>query len=1034
MAFERIQDLFNIDLLIDIQAKENFLTPIKSMQIFESSSTVFKKDGLFSIDTFGPMGSAIRNTRLAYIDLHIPILHPLVYSVFKMLKKLYIEILEGKTYVVFDNKVKDFVLSTPDEGFTGYNYFIEHMEKIEFDDHNSEERKFRIKLVKKYGRKDKLLTKWLVIPAGMRDYIMGEDGRPTEDEINSFYRKLLATANMLENIVLDPKDYDFYNAIRLKLQKTTEEIYYYILNLLGDKHGFIQGKWAKRAVSYGTRNVLTPSLNNVTDLNKKNRITANHSVIGLYQYVKGISPITINKVIAKFSSRIFNINLDTAWLVNPKTLRFEEKTIQTKTKEKWLSTDGLEETMGILGLDDAVASPVKVEDNYMFLVYDTGDTITLIRNNEEIVEGMDVKKLRPITYGELFYLAVYDVVDKYPGFVTRYPVISLGSIYPSWTYLKTTIQGREVLYKDGFEEATLYEYPNLHLKWTRSISAHINKLSGLQGDFDGDSLRGHCIVRKIKKCFEKKSSTTYSFENNKKEKNMSIRKRNIIYNYGLINLQDFPRGELIKKEGNVEYYKVPDDIEVLTIWNGDEKWVKPESYSVHKNLTMLAVKTNRGNSLECSDDHSLITLDKDLNYIRTNPVKGMTIPRLVEGVNRYVDPKKYRYVIAHSGIKFNLNEDLGYLFGAIIGDGWVNHNASKELNAIMLAGVDYGIRDKITEVLKNYGYEGKITTVKSPHKFQGFDCYSEKHTWYFKPIAYLLRENIGHKAENKKLPDWWVNTPPGFRWGLLAGLMDTDGTLSLNANNRIIISFCTISQRLAYDFLALVNSLGLTASTNIHKRKDKQTFEYYITLSLGGLARLQKRLKLQHKEKMEKLQSFTRNLDQDIFTYTPNIPEERLRQLGQYIGVKDSLNYGRVHSAINRGKYYNYMPVMNRVAMREIIEKYSEFFTKGDQYWQKLKTIVLDDKIEWEIIDHIGKLPHITEAYDLTVPPYNTFVIQNGIIVYDTVSYNILFTEESVNEIKNLFDNKNYYLNYDNTMVASASNDVVDLVLAHMTE
>lgn len=513
---------------------------------------------------------------------------------------------------------------------------------------------------------------------------------------------------------------------------------------------------------------------------------------------------------------------------------------------------------------------------------------------------------------------------------------------------------------------------------------------------------------------------------------MSIVNKHTIYNYGLINLKDFPRTELIKTTGNKEIYKVPDDIEVLTIWNGKEKWVKPESFSIHKNLNMLKIRTNRGNSIECSDDHSLVTVNNKLEYIRSNPTKGMTVPKLKEGVNKYVNPKNYKRTITYDNVIFKLNEDLGYVFGAIIGDGWVNHS-KKARTAIMLASQSHDIRDKITKVLRQYGYTSEPTTISSPHTFKGYECYSEKHTWHLSSLANMLREEIGHMAINKKLPNWWVNTSPGFRWGILAGLMDTDGTFSISKENRININYATISYTLAYDVSSLLHSLGLTNSVTAHIRKEKKSFEYTISVSIGGLKRLQKRLKLFHPEKIKKLDSFTRRLDQDIFTLTPNIPKERFMELRNYIGYSnDKLNYYRLDTALRWGRRYNYMPTINRVAMREIIDKYPEFFIK-DEFWKKYKEIVLDDNIEWEMITDIAHLPDITEAYDLTVPPYNTFVLHNGIVVYDTMSMVTVCTDEAIKEIKEKLASPTYYLGNDNSIVYSNNNGVIEVVLKHMT-
>ena len=51
-----MRKLFNIDLILGLKEKKKFLKPVTSLHIFEPSSTIFKKDGLFSLEIFGPLG------------------------------------------------------------------------------------------------------------------------------------------------------------------------------------------------------------------------------------------------------------------------------------------------------------------------------------------------------------------------------------------------------------------------------------------------------------------------------------------------------------------------------------------------------------------------------------------------------------------------------------------------------------------------------------------------------------------------------------------------------------------------------------------------------------------------------------------------------------------------------------------------------------------------------------------------------------------------------------------------------------------
>ena len=515
-----------------------------------------------------------------------------------------------------------------------------------------------------------------------------------------------------------------------------------------------------------------------------------------------------------------------------------------------------------------------------------------------------------------------------------------------------------------------------------------------------------------------------------------------MYNKGLINIADFPRKELIEVKGNTEHYKVPNGVEVLTIWNGKEKWVKPKSFSIHKNLRMLSVKTHRGNTLEVSDDHSLVTLDENLNYIRTNPMLGMCVPRSNKSIDNY-DNVKYKTSDNVAGFKYELDEEAGYVIGLIVGDGWVNHetgNKEERLSDIMLATTTIELSDAISSFLTRYSWANKRTIIKSPHTFKGYECYSEKHTWRFRPFANVLRAYIGKGAYNKKLPYYWQQTTNEFRWGLLAGLLDTDGTIANDKNGRIGIALSTMSETLAYQTQALANSLGMIAGIYSIKRVDKDTkkekIEYNVGFSNSSIKLLKKHLKIRHPKKLEKLMSLEPNLSDEEYQFTPNISQARLAELLEYVkSQKDSFTDNRIRHAMRKSEVNDYQigGYMTIKAMKEIMEKYPVFFRR-DNYWKKLVKIVYDDSISWEVIREIKEIPEITEAYDLTVPPYNTFVAQNGIVVYDTVSTTFLYTDESKKEVSKLLNSKSYYIAPDGGFTYSpSSNNVVELVLKHMT-
>lgn len=470
-----------------------YMREVTVTDIFETSSDVPRKGGLYDTEIFGPIGSPMRNEQMAYINLGLPILHPFVYENLIALNVKYNDLIEGKKYGYFDTKEQDLMISTDGKGKTGYTFVLENIHKIKFKDRGSDQRRYRIELVEKYSKKDYMLTKWLVLPAGLREYTVSDKGVPSEDEVNDLYRKLISVCNMVKNTRIG-NNYSAIDPIRLKIQKTTLEIFNYFKNLLDGKDKFIQGKFAKRSVTHGTRNVISPMPQKIKDLKADNNISSIHTTVGLYQYIKSVGPVAMNKVSSMFINNILSPNSTTAYLVDPVSMETKLVEIPVKKRDQWLSTEGLNDIMNKLSQPDLRKDPVMIDKYYLMLLYDNGKEIRLYLHTEHIEDDVDRKKLRPITYAELFYIAMYDVKDKYPAFITRYPVTGLGSIIPTKIYVKTTVISRTVKFKFGSIEKEMRDYPILDQLFIESLGIGTSLLGRLGADFDGDTMSLNIVM------------------------------------------------------------------------------------------------------------------------------------------------------------------------------------------------------------------------------------------------------------------------------------------------------------------------------------------------------------------------------------------------------------------------------------------------------------------------------------------------------------------------------------------------------------
>lgn len=480
----------NISILELTPDRLKAIRQVKVLDIYDGGTENFHPDGLFSIETFGRVGSEERTTRFGYIDVKLQIMHPFLFNALCKLKGLYKGIINGTAYAVWDAKEKDFIASNLIDGETGYGFFMRHWQDIKFKTTASKKRDLRIELIHKY-QGIATCSKVLVLPAGLRDAFKDETGRTKEDEINEFYRKLINASNAVQ-AVKDPND-SIYDNTRVSMQNAFNALYEYIDGILGGKNGYMLQQWAARRVINGVRNVITAMDTSTAVLGARNAPSINHTGIGFYQFMKGAMPIVQHHML-KFLDGIFTPSNGMAMLIDKVSLQPVPVKVKSKVIDRWATPTGIEKLVNRFEAREGRKQPVEIEDHYLFLVYDDGKTFKVFRDIRELPEGFDRAYVRPLTYIEMFYLSGYAHWNKYPMLITRYPVTGDGSIYHSWTYVYTTTKGlsKRQLGDDwrpteGNDYEAL-EYPDLSIDtYIDSLIPHPSRLAGLGGDFDGDT-------------------------------------------------------------------------------------------------------------------------------------------------------------------------------------------------------------------------------------------------------------------------------------------------------------------------------------------------------------------------------------------------------------------------------------------------------------------------------------------------------------------------------------------------------------------
>jgi hypothetical protein len=476
---------FNLTLLNLTEENVKAIRPVKVLDIFQNMSRNFHSDGLYSTETFGKPGSTLRSKSFSYIRLNTKILHPKVYQSVIALRELYAKIMAGHAYAIFDEEEGDFIESDIIEGKTGYKFFTDHLFKLKLDDRGSTERRFSIDLLN--SQKTKVwIDKLLVLPAGLRDYRIDDNGKPTEDDVNDLYRRVLAQANTLEGYK-NSSEKEEADGVRHQLQTSVLDVYKYFVNILDGKGGFVQRNWTTRNVYNSTRNVITANISKTQVLGDALTITTNDTIMGLYQAIRLIFPVAVNRINSILSAAFPGSNVP-SYLINKETMKRNTVPYVDYLHDMWMTYDGLEKVFANMEAPDIRSTVIEFGQYYLALLYNDGKEVKIVFDPHDLPEGRDKKYLKPITYAELFYIAIKKDIDETIIFNTRYPIESFGSVYPSNIYLKTTVDSEIVqLLDDTWQPVyTLNEFPKPNIPFVNSMSPHTSHLKGLGADFDGD--------------------------------------------------------------------------------------------------------------------------------------------------------------------------------------------------------------------------------------------------------------------------------------------------------------------------------------------------------------------------------------------------------------------------------------------------------------------------------------------------------------------------------------------------------------------
>lgn len=594
---------------------------------------------------------------------------------------------------------------------------------------------------------------------------------------------------------------------------------------------------------------------------------------------------------------------------------------------------------------------------------------------------------------------------------------------------------------------------------------------GAGADFDGDNAIGSVFIRILS---TKKTGSEQTFEKNidnfltqdRRQFTISLinqfslpinedktMKENCALNvksaekFEIVDLENFPRLEKINESegqfGQIDWFAVPENVEVLAYneETGNVGWMHPTVFSIHHGCPVVIATTNNKRQIYTDDDpRAIYGLDPNtFKFVRATPKdaleKHIMIPRM-----RYADNLIPEVTMESIQVEeFNpddgrahaikdalpVDEKLGYIFGAVIGDGWYSGNQ------LYLSDKDFDVADRLDECIASTTIDGE--KIHSGLHDGTYNAMGEswRHAWSYTQLGKFITKHIGHGCRNKHLPVWFLNTPESFRKGLFAGLMDTDGGIGISNSKKkpqLLANYTTTCLRLAREIVMLAATLNISASITTNKTPAGLPC-WYVVFSAPDIKRWGGEY-MAMTNKVEKIKNTEVMQDSPAAARTNLVPVgmDLANKLCQIIGNKKKPT---TEEDVERKKLYAVFAIskksgnISRPTAKKVIETLTKYnLTVDHPDFENWKTIVYNEEIVWEYIAEVEDTKIVETGYDLTVPGSDTFVNSEGIVLSNTMVFHVPTTAEAAQEaLDRMLPSKNLLSPSDFSVVPGISRD-----------
>jgi len=456
---------------IQLLDEENFIIKKSLQQV--TNSVYFNlgsnptSDGLFSYDIFGEIGSDRRKRQYAYIDLKQPFIRPIFYKMFTSMNRKLEDLFNGSKFFKLNDLGE---LEEDVNGETGISFFYRNYEKFKFKETGSNTRENNLALLKKTTKAEIFTSKLIVIPAYLRDFnpSSASGGRIADvDKINDFYSIIIRNTENLKKTLGFGSDLIF-SSTESNIQKNLNNIFDYLSEYMAHKTGLINKSLLGKSVDYVTRSVITTNRFNFNKWDE-NPIPFGSTGIPLSQCVALFYPFFlkwINDFVDEYVKEFthFTDKEGNEVLIKNIKQQFNDEKIKKNIINAYIKDP------------EHRFDSIKIEDD---------------KGNKYPLKVFYKNLKRNFTKTDLLYLAAVDVLADKHVYITRDPVTSRQSIYPSRIAIQTTVETTPMQIEDRYLKnypKIIPDYPVPESSFKDSVTFNASVTEALGADFDGDSV------------------------------------------------------------------------------------------------------------------------------------------------------------------------------------------------------------------------------------------------------------------------------------------------------------------------------------------------------------------------------------------------------------------------------------------------------------------------------------------------------------------------------------------------------------------